>query len=306
MAPSTLLHFDQSRSGGTLLQRILSDQPNRHFLGHPFSSARGKQVEWLVGGNVAEGMNEGLREDFDRGVQKGIKAWEDGSKEALEAGKVLMIQDHCFNPSPPEVVQRLLKLVEEGETGPDEGENVTQLPARLLLQPGLVPLFTIRDPRLAVPSAYRVLKKFGLQGGGGRAMFSGSTNPIWIRLLYNWFRAHGVEPVIVDCDDIQTAASTDFLQRLCGKLDLDREKIRLSWPRISDEEREKTHPSFYASQSTLLESEGVNAGLAGRNRDMAKEVEGWEEAFGGDVGLVRRAVEGANVHYAWLMERRFR
>ena len=221
-------------------------------------------------------------------------------------GNTLFIQDHCFNSAPPQTVQQILQMIEKGEAGPSEGENVLHLPETLLLQPGITPLFTIREPRLAVPSAYRVLKKFGLPHGSGKANFSVSTNLIWIRMQYNWFVAHGIEPLIVDCDDVQCAETSDFVQRLCLKLGLDPEKIIFSWPKISDEQRAETHPSLYASQSTLLESESVDARLAARSRDLAKDEEGWGEDFGEDLGLVRQTIEQADVHYRWLMERRFR
>lgn len=306
MAPSTILHLDQPRSGGHLLQRMLSGQPQRHFLDHPFSQTRGKQVQWLTSGHVEEGMSAALKREWSYELQKGITALEKGVEEAGKEGKVLMFQDHCFNPAPPETVLRILDMIDKGETGRDGGDNITHLPEHLLLQPGLIPLFTIRNPRLAVPSAYRVLKKFGLPQGGGRANFSISTNPIWIRILYNWYLAHGIEPMIVDCDDIQCSRNTDLMQRLCVKLGLDAELLRFKWPRISDEERKGAHPAFYASQSTLLESEGVESGLAAKKRDLDKEEEGWEEEFGEDVGLVREMTEQAEVHWKWLMERRFR
>lgn len=304
MATSTILHLDQPRSGGHLLQRMLSGQTRRHFLDHPFSQTRGKQVQWLTGGSVSEGMSAQSRREWDVELQKGIAAWETGVEEAAKDGKLLMFQDHCFNPAAPETVLRILDLIEKGESGPEGGENVTHLPEHLLLQPGLIPVFTIRDPRLAVPSAYRVLKKFGLPQGGGRANFSISTNPIWIRILYNWYVDHGIEPVIVDCDDIQCSGETDFMQRLCVKLGLDPETVLFKWPRISDEERQAAHPAFYASQSTLLESEGIHSSLAARNWDLEKEEEGWEEEFGEDAGLVREMVQRADVHWRWLMERR--
>lgn len=112
-------------------------------------------------------------------------------------------------------------------------------------------------------------------------------------------------PITVDCDDIQTAASTDFTQRLCTTLWLDPEKVQFSWPKLSEKEREATHPSLYASQRTLLESEGVDPWLAARNRDLVEEEAGWEKEFGEDVEMVRRMVREAEMQYRWLVERRF-
>lgn len=301
----TILHLDQSRSGGHLLQRILSDQPKRHLLDHPFSQARGKQVQWFINEHHADGMPDDLQKEWESDVTKGMKIWERGLSRAQVENKILVIQDHCFNPAPPSTVLHILDLISNDSSTRNDGENVTGLPENLLLQPGLIPLFTIRDPRLAVPSAYRVLQKFGLPAGGGRANFSVSTNLVWIRLMYNWFVAHGVEPVIVDCDDVQLSEGTDFLQRLCGRLGLDAERVKVEWESVTEKEKAATHPSFWASQSRLLESRGLQRELAAKGRDWVKEEEAWEEEFGGDVGLVREMVREAERHYGWLLERRF-
>lgn len=133
-------------------------------------------------------MNAELQQLFHEMIGKGIAAWEEGSNvvEESEGKKVLMIQDHCFNFATPETVMRVLGTIEKGESRSEEGENIVNLPEKLLLQPNLIARFTIRDLRLAVPSAYRVLKRFGLDHAGGRAMLSVATNPIWIRLLHTW------------------------------------------------------------------------------------------------------------------------
>lgn len=263
-------------------------------------------MQWLLGGIHEDGMDEVLRAEFDEEISKAIDAWEHGLKHAEKEAKVQITQDHCFNSAPPATVLHILDLIRKDDSGPDTGENVVDLPEHLLLQPGLIPLFTIRDPRLAVPSAYRVLKKFGLpRNGGGRANFSITTNPIWIRLMFNWYVAHGVEPVVVDCDDVQTAEGTDFLQRLAEKLGLEPWKLCLSWEKIGDVERAAAHPSFYASQSTLLESSGLNAGLAAKGRDWAREEERWAEEFEEDCRFVKEMVGNARIHYHWLLERKF-
>lgn len=263
-------------------------------------------MQWLMGGRYENGMDTALRTDFDEEIKNGINAWEDDLKQAGREPDVLMVQDHCFNSAPPGTVLHILELISNGDAGPETGENVVRLPEHLLLQPGLIPLFTMRDPRLAVPSAYRVLKEFGLpRNGDGSANFSITTNPIWIRLLYSWYIAHGIEPVVVDCDDVQTAAGTDFLQRLAARLGLEPGKLCLSWAQIGDEARAAAHPSFYASQRTLLESSGLNAELAAKGRDWGKEEERWAEEFGEDFEVVKEMIESARTHYQWLLERKF-
>lgn len=262
-------------------------------------------MQWLTSSTRAEDMDEHLRQQFDVEIQRGIQGWENALEDAAQKDKTVVIQDHCFNSAPPEVVREVLGIIDAQDAGPDGGMNVLHLPERLLLAPNVIPLFTIRNPRITVPSTYRTLGRLGLPHGSGRANFSVSTNPIWIRLLYNWYVRHGTVPIVVDCDDIQTSGSTDFLQRLCARLGLDPAALCLSWSRMSDDERAAAHPMFYASQNTLLESGGIDSGLAARNRDLDAEEAAWDEEFGEDVDLVRDMVRQAQVHYAWLLERKF-
>lgn len=95
--PRIILHLDQSRSGGHLLQRILSEQPRRRFLDHPFSQARGKQVQWLLGsaGAVADEVKEiedGLRKEWEAAMAKGREMLD---KAVQEAGE--QVRRCCFS-----------------------------------------------------------------------------------------------------------------------------------------------------------------------------------------------------------------
>lgn len=305
MSQPTILHLDQPRSGGSLLQRILSGQPQQRLLDHPFAQARGKQVQWLTCEDYAEGMDDNLRQQFHMDVRAGMERWTDELARARQADETLVIHEHCFNSAPPETVSWVLEMISGDDHGAGNGMNVLGIPETLALQPHVMPVFTIRDPRLAVPSAYRALGRLGLPHGSGRANFSVSTNPVWIRLLYSWYTAHGVDPIIVDCDDIQTAGTTDFLQRLCVRLGRDPAALRFAWPKITEAERSTVHPLFYASQNTLLESSGIDPGLAACNRDIQAEEDSWEADFGEDVQLVREMIRQAQVHYTWLRERKF-
>ena len=76
------------------------------------------------------------------------------------------------------------------------------MPNSLLLRPGTIPLISIRDPRLCVPSAYRVLERMNLPHAGSRIFFLVTTCNVWNCVLYNFYKSHGIEPVVVDADDI--------------------------------------------------------------------------------------------------------
>lgn len=175
------------------------------------------------------------------------------------------------------------------------------MPNNLLLRPGTVPILTIRDPRLAVPSAYRVLKSMGLPHGSGRPNFLISTATIWHKMLYEFFESKNIHPLVIDADDIMT--SQGFVERLCQKLELDPNQSIFQW-----EARPKgsMHPMLYASQQYLMDSTAVDPGRAGVNLDLDAEESKWEEEFGDDVGLVREAVARSMSDYLWLRDRAFR
>jgi hypothetical protein len=184
-----------------------------------------------------------------------------------------------------------------------ESENISGIPDQLLLQAGTIAVLTIRDPRIAVPSAFRVLRDMGLPHGSGRPNFTISTSPLWIRDLYNYFCANGIECIVIDADDV--IADPDLVKDLCTKLDLNPAQLQRSWAKPTSEERARMHPSFYASQRVLIESEGIRPDLAKCNRDLDSEAKGWRADFGEDAEMVEEMIELALPHYKWLQERAF-
>ena len=194
--------------------------------------------------------------------------------------------------------------METKEDPPTSGENILQVPDELLIRPGTIPVLNIRDPRATIPANYRVLTRFGLEHGGSLPLLSMTSNLIWTRLLYNFFVSRGIEPVVVDADDLMT--DREFVGRLCIRLGLDPEAVIFSWPKITEDEKRETHPMQYISQSTLYESTGVDSGLAVKNRNMEAEEIAWKREFGEDADMVEGCIHRAMPHYQWLFERRFR
>ncbi|KAK8102225.1 hypothetical protein PG984_015371 [Apiospora sp. TS-2023a] len=314
--PSQILMFDQPRSAAQLLGRILSKQPNLVIADNAFGPARGAQVEWLMGETWSDGMPEDLRSAFDTGIEKGVATWRSAHQDAqdkklTEYISILRGESFSFRTtrSPPSPRKRCStssttrrpprRSCSPTATSPPCSRTTSSSP------PGTVPVLTIRDPRLTVPSAYRVLGAMGLAHGSGRPNFLISTSTLWVRRLYEAYRARGFEPVVVDADDLMTGGA-GFARRLCGRLGLDPEQACLSWEGPpSAEERAAMHPAYYASQRFLIESSGVDATRAGRNRDLEAEVRGWPEEFGEDVGMIREMVDLAMPNYRYLLERRF-
>lgn len=183
-------------------------------------------------------------------------------------------------------------------------ENFSLVPDSLLLRPGTVPLISIRDPRLCIPSAYRVLARMNLPHAGSRAFFLITTCNVFNCVLYNFYRSHGIEPVVVDADDYMT--SETFVRSLCVRLGLDPLKVRFEWDAVTSEQKEKEiHPMQYASQNTLYESSGVIPGKAAKESDFSDVSVKWKEEFGDDAGLVEEMVALAMPHYQYLYKRRW-
>ncbi|KAK8004539.1 protein-S-isoprenylcysteine O-methyltransferase [Apiospora arundinis] len=213
------------------------------------------------------------------------ETWADGMSDGLQTLFDLGVQGECKNGG------RLSKMPKRS------------IPDDLLFAPGTLPVLTIRDPRLTVSSTYRVLAAMGLPHGSGRPNFLISTSTLWIRRLYEAYRSRGIEPVVVDADDLMT--SPEFARHVCAKLGLDPESACLSWEATSAEEKAKLHPMEYASQKFLIDSTGIDESRAAKNQDMEAQVQGWPAEFGEDVELVREMVDLAMPHYQYLYERRF-
>jgi len=183
-------------------------------------------------------------------------------------------------------------------------ENFSLVPDSLLLRPGTIPLISIRDPRLCVPSAYRVLERMNLPHAGSRSFFLVTTCNVWNCVLYNYYKANGIDPVVVDADDYMTSEA--FVQSLCVRLGLDPSQVRFEWDAATSEQKEKEiHPMQYASQNTLYESSGVIAERAAKNSDLVDAQVKWKNEFGDDAGLVEEMVALAMPHYQYLYEKRW-
>ncbi|THW63995.1 hypothetical protein D6D20_03173 [Aureobasidium pullulans] len=264
--PSQIILFDQSRSASHLLAKVLSKQPKLEKLHSLYSACRGKQVEWLTSDDWENGMAEADYSAFK------------ASARTATADKILLIHDHPFSSAHPEHVQ---SFINSSSTIPSIPENFTSIPDTLLLHTNTIPVLTIRDPRLAVSSAYRVLTSFGFSHGSGRPNFLISTTL----------------PMVIDADDIMTDP---------GYCRFEPELACIDWEKITEEEKANIHPMLYASQMGLLESTGLDASRAAKNLDFVVEEKKWDDEFGDDVPMVREMVESGIPHYQYLRERRLR
>ena len=216
----------------------------------------------------------------------------------------MFVHSHPFYPVLPDKMLEYVDLLASSELCHLRSENFSLVPDSLLLRPGTIPLISIRDPRLCVPSAYRVLERMNLPHAGSRSFFLVTTCNVWNCVLYNFYKAHGIDPVVVDADDYMTSEA--FVQSLCVRLGLDPSQVRFEWDAATSEQKEKEiHPMQYASQNTLYESSGVIAERAAKNSDLVDASVKWKNEFGDDAGLVEEMVALAMPHYQYLYERRW-
>jgi hypothetical protein len=214
----------------------------------------------------------------------------------------VFIKEDVYAPTDPDTLLKVIKAVDEGNVPPPG--NCTMIPADLLLRPGTVPILLIRDPRVVIPSAVQVLGKMNVPHAGGRTNFIEVTSHVWTRLIYDFFISHGVQPLVVDADDIMTGQ--DFVRNLCTRAGLDPAQAVFEWSVVSPAEKEKIHPMQWASQSTLYESSGLRPELAAKNRDLDAEMKRWEDDFPGDAETMREMLELATPNYQYLYEKRLR
>lgn len=197
---------------------------------------------------------------------------------------------------------RLLDSVTTPGTLTRDGRNITLIPEDLLLHPGTVPLFTIRHPVLYAPSNIRAVKK--AEAGSTRAAFLIGSNLGFSREMYDWFVAHGVDPVVAEADDYMTSA--DFSLRLAERLGLDPAQVAVSWPETTEEEQKLMHPVLLRMQETLVKSRGPDSSRAARNVDLVEERARWKDEFSEEeVMLIEEIITRVTPHYEYLRERRF-
>lgn len=209
-----------------------------------------------------------------------------------------MVHTHSFFPASPDCI---VEYVKAPSAEMPTGNNFTLVPKELLLHPGTVPVITIRNPLMVVPSAYRAMR--AVINGGGKANMLVITCHIWARFLFDFYSANGIEPVVIDADDYMTSES--FVRELCRKTGLNPEEAVFSWSTATDEEQQKLAKPFAAVQTTLMGSTAANPGRAAKNVDLAAEEAQWEKEFGTKTyHEIRELINLAMPHFNYLYERR--
>lgn len=197
------------------------------------------------------------------------------------------------------------------------------MPSNLLLRPGTVPLLTIRNPRLQVPSIWRVFTRT-IPGGATRTDTLASVTGRWTRILYDWYLANGLKPLVVDADDYMSSEA--FVRYLCEVAGLDPAEAVVRWEKVDGRREmgrvERNYAEIQVSsplprmclfllssrgKETLFTSQGPEARRAAKNVDLEAEEASWEAEFGRETAeTLRWIVRTVDPDYEYLRERRLR
>ncbi|KXT10599.1 hypothetical protein AC579_7528 [Pseudocercospora musae] len=112
-------------------------------------------------------------------------------------------------------------------------------------------------------------------------------------------RRNGIQPLVIDADGVIT--SQELSRQVCSKPDLNPDLAHFEWQR-GDEDQ--WHPMEYVSQTTLIESSGIDHSKAAKNLYLDNSEKQRDEEFGEVVGLIREAVAAFVPDYELLFERR--
>ena len=224
----------------------------------------------------------------------------------IEQGQTLYMHDHVYwLPSPERIVQ-LLAAAKRLEKFPQTPEpiNPTTVPKELLLQQGTKPIITIRHPVLTVPSNYRAMHSLTPNPSENNTISSGDYH--CLRDLYDFYKANGISPVVVDADDYMTSEA--YVLHICREVPgLEPETAVLSWPKTSDEEQKEMNPHLVTVQNTLINSQGLVPGRASQNQNLAEVQSKWAAEFGEEKARsFKKIVQFNTAPYEYLRERRLR
>ncbi|KAF2162761.1 hypothetical protein M409DRAFT_26999 [Zasmidium cellare ATCC 36951] len=236
-------------------------------------------------------------------MQKGVKLWRETLAKPQSKEKAIYVHFHSLFALKPDVVYEY--LTNGPAVQPQSIRNPLSVPDEFLLRKGTVPLLTIRNPRLQVPSLCRVSRDT-LPGGVGRIDTLASATGHCNRSLYDWYLSNGIQPLVVDADDYMSSEA--FVRHLCAARGLNPDEALIKWDKTNrDLDMNTIEKNHTAIQKTLFASQGPEARRASQNVDLEAEERGWDEEFGREgAQLVRDVVKAVGADYEYLRERRLR
>lgn len=122
-----------------------------------------------------------------------------------------------------------------------------------------------------------------------------------MRRLFDHYRSQGVEPIVVDGDDI-VFRTEEVKGVLAAKLGVKEEGLRETWEEWPEEDRHE-NPLMKMFLSTIYASRGIERPEGGKRRewDLEETVRMWEGKYGGEeAGRLRKLVEVNMPHWEYL------
>lgn len=298
--------FTHARTASHLLERMLSRQPNVSYASHFFAKARPLQVKIAEEGPL-DRTSKDVQRDLFRTYQEGFSNFEDFIREAEQASAIPFFHGHPHFMLSPVLISQYIygdmnsgsehswTVLERGETEAGLRTNPTIVPDIFLLRPGTVPIFTIREPVLMVPSIYRAIVA-GENKTPSKEILLLSCTLRWSRMLYEWFLHHGAprtKPLIIDAQDFMRGKA--IVEELCREADLSADAVIDQWPKATEEELHSMPPFVAELKKDILGSEGLIPRSATRDVVLEQEEGNWKSEFGEEVAtllndLVRRTM----------------
>lgn len=264
------------------------------------TAAAGTINQWQESKSFMDAIPDEVRVSHERQICEGSAVWEQELQNAEKTGKVLFVHDHLYYTTSPDHVHA--SVIPPGSSI-KEGSNFNLIPEKLLLNPGTVPLFTIRNPVLCVPSTIKSIRDTKT-GGASLPAYNIGTNLGFARELHDWYKSNGIEPVVVDADDYMT--SEHFSRRLAQRIGLDPGQVTVAWEPTPAEQQAQMHPVLRAIQKTLIDSKGLVPRRAAKNINLEEEEARWKDDFSqGAVDLIHELIQRMSPDYEYLYQRRF-
>ena len=297
--------FDSTRLRSHLFFRYLSTSAQVTPILHPYLSAamfgpdhiskymrhsEMRQKELDV--DLAPLMGEDTYQSSSEGLSRSVKT-------AHEAGRVPMANEHWFNCFRIELVLGLIR----GEVQKPEqlGRNPTHIPDELF--DSLTPIILIRHPALAIRSIYRDALQITKQRPGDED-FDGICMNRPLRVLFDYFRARGREPVVVDAEDILWRTG-EMTRNLCaGIKGITPESLSDRWEPTSPAEMERMNPLVVMLTKNILESSGIERpSRMPAEPSIEAAFQEWRQQYGDEVAAyLKRLAEDNMPHYEYLRQ----
>lgn len=117
--------------------------------------------------------------------------------------------------------------------------------------------------------------------------------------IYDWYISQGIEPVVVDAEDV--VERPEMTAKLCEILGMDAGGVKTEWDTVPEATQLKFSQRRRQFLSTIMDSTGVIKNKSSKGLDMMKKREQWMEEFGiAEAEWLFRKTEEAMADYEFL------